>query len=41
MLSPKLETLLVSEGKLSMDPVSETVSEIDRGPSSDPSSVVP
>lgn len=38
--SPKLEKLpLRSEGKLSMDPESETVSEMDRGPS--PSSVVP
>lgn len=39
ILSPKLETLpLRSEGKLSMDPESESVSEMDKGPSS---SVVP
>lgn len=38
VLSPKLETLsLRSEGKLSMDPESDTVSEMDRGLSSAPS----
>lgn len=41
ILSPKLEMLPVSEGKLSMDPVSETVSEMVGRHSSAPFSLSP